>query len=262
MELFSVEYILASFLIFVRVSSMVMTAPFFNSAAFPGQIKIFFALVTSVLLYPVIPAHNVLLPSDSGIVFLLTAILVEVLVGVILGLTGHLILAGLEMAGRLISLKIVLAFADMVDTMTQDQSTIVSNLFTLLAVFVFLSMEGDKIYLSALAQSFEVIPVHQAEVHMAGPYLLEVATYLFVIGVQIASPFLVVLFLLDLSLAIFARIMPQANIMFIALPLKLGIGFVLLLLIVPYLPVAFEGIFQRLFDFLEQVMELIAPAPA
>lgn len=259
MELFSVDYILAAFLIFVRVSSMIMTAPFFSSAAFPAQVKIFFAIITSILLYPVIPAQNVFIDTSSGALFIATVIILEVLVGVALGLVGQLIFAGLEMAGRLISLKIALGFASVVDTMTQQKSSVVSNLFSMLAVLVFLGIDGDKIYINALAQSFNVIPIQQANIHLAGPYMLEIATYLFIIGVQITSPFIIVLFLLDLSLAIFARIMPQANIMFIALPLKLGVGFILMILIVPYLPVVFEIMFQRLFDFLQHTMELIAP---
>ncbi|REL38668.1 flagellar biosynthetic protein FliR [Rhodohalobacter sp. SW132] len=261
MEILSVDYILASFLIFVRVSSLMLTAPYFSSAAFPAQVKIFFALITSVLLYPVVPAQNVLIDTDSGALFLLTAIIIEILVGAALGLVGQIIFAGLELAGRLISLKIALGFASMVDTMTQQQSTIVSNLFNMLAVLVFLSIDGEKIYLNALVHSFELVPLQQAEIQLAGPFMLELATYLFVIGVQITAPFLIVLFLIDLSLAIFARIMPQANIMFIALPIKIGTGFILLYLVAPYLPVAFEMMFTRMFDFLEEFVGLMMPMP-
>jgi flagellar biosynthetic protein FliR len=259
MELLTAEYILVAFLIFVRVSSMIMTAPYFSSASFPAQVKLFFALITSVLLYPVIPAENVNIPPDANVIFLATTIIIEVLVGVAMGLIGQLIFAGLEMAGRLVSLKIVLGFASVVDSMTQQQSTLISNLFSMLAVLVFLSIDGDKIYINALAKSFEVLPLSQASIHLAGPYMLDVAVYIFMIAVQIASPFLVVLFLLDLSLAIFARIMPQANIMFIALPIKLGVGFVLLLLISPYLPTAFTMILQQLFDSLLKLLEVISP---
>jgi|SRR5690625_412259 len=259
MELFSVEYLLAAFLIFVRVGSMMMTAPYFSTAAFPVQVKLFFSIVTSFLLFPAIPASHVVISPDTDAVFLVTTIVLEVLVGATLGLVGQLIFAGLEMAGRIISLKIVLAFADMVDTMTQQQTTIISNLFTMLAILVFLAIDGDKIYLSALATSFEVIPVNQGQIHLAGPYMLELATLLFIIGIQISSPFLIVMFLLDLSLAIFARIMPQANIMFIALPVKLGIGFIVLLLVIPYLPAVFDLFFHQLFDFLEEVLGIIAP---
>ncbi len=260
MELFSVEYILSAFLIFVRVGAMMMTAPYFSTSSFPVQVKLFFAIVTSVLLFPRIPASLVLIPLDSGVLFLATTIFLEVLVGATLGLVGQIIFAGLEMGGRIISLKIALAFSDLVDTMTQQQTTIISNLFTLLAVLVFLSIDGDKIYLNALAESFLVVPINQAQIHLAGPYMLELATWLFVIGVQISSPFLIVLLLLDISLAIFARIMPQANLMFIALPLKLGIGFLLLMLVIPYLPAVFDLFYNRLFEYLEQMMGIIAPS--
>lgn len=259
MALLSVDYILAAFLIFVRVSSMMMTAPYFSSATFPVQVKIFFALITSILLYPVIPADNVMIPLDAGSVFLGTTIIIEVLVGVAMGLIGQLVFAGLEMAGRLISLQIVLGFASVVDTMTQEQSTAVSNLFSMIAVLVFLSIDGDKVYIMALAKSFEVIPLSQAEVHLIGPYMLDTAVYLFMIAVQISSPFIVVIFIIDLALAIFARIMPQANLMFIALPIKLTVGFFLLLFVAPYLPVAFEIMIQQLFDFLNNAIEIMSP---
>jgi flagellar biosynthetic protein FliR len=104
-----------------------------------------------------------------------------------------------------------------------------------------------------------VVPLEQAQIQLAGPFMIEIATYLFVIGVQITAPFIIVLFLVDLSLAIFARIMPQANIMFIALPIKLGVGFILLYLVAPYLPVAFEMMFTRMFDFIEEFIALIMP---
>lgn len=259
MELLSIEYLLASFLIFVRVSSLIMTAPYFSSASFPARIKLFFALITSMLLFSVIPAENVAVPPDAGAVYLASRIMIEVLTGIAMGLTGQLVFAGLELAGRLISLKIVLGFASVVDTMTQQQSTIVSNMFSMVAVLVFLSIDGDKVYITALAKSFEVIPLSQAGVQLAGPYMLDIAVYMFLIAVQIMSPFFVVMFLLDLALAIFARIMPQANIMFIALPIKLGVGFILLILISPYLPIAFEMMLNRLFDFLMDLMQVIAP---
>ncbi|MEX2462879.1 MAG: flagellar biosynthetic protein FliR [Balneolaceae bacterium] len=259
MALLSVDYILAAFLIFVRVSSLIMTAPYFSSATFPVQIKIFFSLITSILLYPVIPAENVMIPIDSGMVFIGTTIIIEVLVGVAMGMIGQLVFAGLEMAGRLISLKIVLGFASVVDTMTQQQSTAVSNLFSMIAVLVFLSIDGDKIYITALARSFEIIPLSQADIHLVGPYMLDTAVYLFMIAVQICSPFIIVIFLLDLALAIFARIMPQANIMFIALPIKLGVGFILLLFVAPYLPTVFEMMILQLFDFLDNTLQIMSP---
>lgn len=255
----SVTYVLAAFLIFVRVSSMIMTAPFFSTAAFPRRVKLFFALITSFILSFIIPAESVLGPLKTGLPFLLTAIILEVLVGVSLGLVGQLVMAGLDMAGRLISLKTTLTFAQVVSSMTQQKTDVVGNIFTMLAILVFLSIDGDKIYLNALVRSFELIPINQAELQQAGPFMLEVASYLFVIAVQLAAPFLVVFFLLDLALAIFARVMPQANILFLALPIKLGLGFFMLSWLLPYLPEAFEIAFQNLFGYIIDVLGVISP---
>lgn len=260
MDSLTIDMILSAFLIFVRVAALIMTGPFFNSAAFPRQVKLYFAVVTSVLLFFVIPSESAYVPANANRFFLVTAIFKEVLVGFALGLVGQLVFAGLEMAGMLISLNTGLSFANMLDAVTQKQNSVLSNLFTMIAVLVFLAIDGDKIYISALAKSFQLVPVNEAQIHLAGPYMLDIATYLFVIGVQIASPFIIVLFLLDVSLAIFARIMPQANMMFIALPIKFGVGIALLMLIIPYLPTSFEMMFQHLFDFLAKIMGHIAPA--
>lgn len=215
--------------------------------------------MTSFLLFPAIPAQNVMIAPDAGMVFILVAIVQEILTGVALGLVGQLVFAGLELAGRLISIQVALGFANIVDSMTQQQSAIVSNLFSLLAILFFLAIDGEKMYLMGLTHSFEQIPISTAQLDLASPLFIEIATYLFMTGVQIASPFLMVLFMLNLSFAIFARIMPQANIFFIALPVKIGVGMILLLLVIPYLPVAFDMLFQKLFYFLSQMVDVLSP---
>lgn len=258
MALLSSNFILGLFLIFVRVSSLIMTAPYFNSAAFPRRVKLFMALVITFILSFVIPQESVTEPLQPELPFIITAVVLELLVGVAMGLVGQLIFAGIQMAGRLISLKITLSFAEMVDTMTQQKTDVVGNLFSMLAVLIFLSMDGDKIFINGLAKSFELIPLNQADLKQAGPFMLEVANYLFVIAVQIAAPFLVVLFILDLSLAIFARIMPQANILFIAIPIKLLLGFTLLSWMLPYIPDAFGKMFNRLFEYLVNLLGIIS----
>lgn len=258
MTLLSSSYILALFLMFVRVSSLIMTAPYFNSAAFPRRVKLFFALIVTFILSFVISGQSVMEAVKPSLPFIVTAIVMELLVGAAMGLVGQLIFAGIEMAGRLISLKITLSFAQIVNTMNQQKTDVIGNLFSMLAILIFLSLDGDKIFIKGLVKSFELIPPNQIVLKQAGPFMLEVAKYLFVIAVQIAAPFLVVLFILDLSLAIFARVMPQANIMFIAIPIKLLLGFTLLRLLFPYMPDAFGKIFDRLFQYLVHLMGVIS----
>lgn len=253
----TVEYLITSFLIFVRITALVGTAPFFGNQLVPVRIKAFFALALTIIMAPVMYAASPVVAASASNLQVVVLILKEILVGAAMGLTGQIIFAGIRMGGELMSVNIGLSFASVVDPVNQAQGSIVSQLFGLLAILVFLSIGGDTYYIQALARSFEIVPVGEASMALAAPVFIKMAMYLFVVGVQMAAPFIVVLFLLDLSFAIFARIMPQANIFFIALPLKLGIGIILMLLILPYTPMAFDHFFQKMWDFLWSVLQAI-----
>lgn len=258
-ELLTIDLILSGFLIFVRVSGVVMTAPFFNNSSFPMQVRLYFAMVVSILLFYVIPGESAFISASDGVIAIFVAIIAEALVGMAMGIVGQLVFAGFEMAGTLISYNTGLSFAVMMDSSTNKQNSIVANIMGMIAIIIFLSIDGDKIYLTAIAKSYQIVPAVDHNVHLAGTYMLEVATYLFVLGVQLTAPFMMAIFLLDVSLAIFGRIMPQANLMFIALPVKMGVGVSVFILILPYLPTAFDVIFQNLFFFLEGVLGNIVP---
>jgi len=258
-SIFSIEYILSSFLIFVRVAAMIGTAPFFNGAAFPNRVKLFFAFALTIMMYPSVSADEMNLTAGDSSLQVLVAILKEILVGVSMGLTGQIIFAGIQMGGQLMSVNIGLSFASVVDPVNEGQNQLVSQFFSFLAILIFLGIGGEAIYIRALEQSFQIVPVGNAQMAAAAIPFFDMIKYLFIIGVQISSPFIIVLFLLDLSFAIFARIMPQANIFFIALPLKVGVGVILLLLVLPYTPVALEHFFNQMWQYLGELLQAISP---
>lgn len=257
MYIFTPEFILSSFLIFVRMSGLLMTAPFLGSAFFPTRIKLFFAIAVTIVIAPVVPLEGAAIAKDIKVLALVLAIVQETLIGVAMGLVGLIIFGGVQMAGQFVSIQTGLGFANIVDPQSQEQNAVISQIFTLLGVILFLAIGGEATYLRAAVHSFEAIPIGTASYAGAAPTLITMATQVFIIGVQLSAPFLVVLFLLDLSFAIFARIMPQANIFFIALPLKIFGGLIMLLLIVPKLGIAFNQYFQILFDFLLDLMKVL-----
>ncbi|HYW36172.1 MAG TPA: flagellar biosynthetic protein FliR [Balneolaceae bacterium] len=257
MPVFSVSFILSVFLIFVRVAALIGTAPYFSNGAFPMRVKAFLAIALSIALFPTIPAQSVHLPYNTHVLQVLVLILKELLVGAAMGLTGQIIFGGIEMAGALMSLNVGLSFVNVVDPVRKGQKPIIGQLFGLLAIFVFLGIGGDTYYIRALAKSFSIVPVGSANIAASVPVFIKMATYLFIVGVQMAAPFIIVLFLLDVCLAIFARVMPQANIFFIALPLKLGVGIILLLLILPYTPAAFRHFFHQLWNYLSAILHAL-----
>lgn len=259
MNILSVDFILTAFLIFVRVSSLLMTAPFFSGAMIPVRIKLFFSIALTVMLYPIIPLQGAVIATDAHVIQIFVAVLKEVMVGVAMGLVGQIIVSGIQFGGQIISFTTSLGFANIVDPVNRHQSALISQFMLLLGLLFFLAIDGDKMYIKALTQSFEIVPVGTVHAAHAAPVFVDMSVYLFKIGVQLASPFIVVLFLLDLSFAIFARIMPQANIFFIALPVKVGVGILLMLLVIPYLPTTFQQIYDHLWKYLSTLLYAVAP---
>ncbi|MEX0773141.1 MAG: flagellar biosynthetic protein FliR [Balneolales bacterium] len=256
MEL-TVDLILTSFLIFVRVGALIATAPYFSNESTPIQVKVFFSLILAVMLFPVIPVQEMVLPIDAGMFEIVVSVVKEMLVGIAMGVTGQVLFSSLQISGELISLNVGLTFANIVDPISSMQQSIISQLFLLLGTFIFISSGGDEYYIRALAESFEIVPIGTVDATAAAPLFIEMATRLFLLGVQISAPFMVVLFLMDLSFAIFGRIMPRANIFFIALPLKVGVGFLLLLVVIPFAPLAFEMVFFEIWEFLERMLHAL-----
>lgn len=259
MAIFDPAIIYAAFLIFVRISSVIMTAPFLGSAFFPSRVKMFFALAVTVVVLPTVPVAEMQVSANPKNLEVLLGITQEILIGVLMGLIGIIIFGGVQLAGQFVSIQTGLGFANIVDPQSQVQNPAISQVLTLLGIILFLAIHGDHVYLRAMVQTFHVIPIGTAQLSLVAPELIRIASQIFVIGVQLSAPFIVVLFLLDLAFAIFARIMPQANIFFIALPLKVFGGLVMLLLIVPKLEIAFNHYFRLLFDYLESVLSIIAP---
>lgn len=251
------ELLLSLFLVFVRVTSLMLTAPYFSGSMMPTRVKILLGLAISVIMFPSVPADTAVIPVDAEALELLLAIIKEVAVGVVMGLVGKIIFAGIQFGGQMISLSSSLSFANLVDPVSRSSQPLVAQFLTMVGLLFFLMVGGDRLYIRAMAFSFEVVPVGDVAIAATAPELLHMAAELFWIGIQLAAPFVMVLFLLDLCFAIFARIVPQANIFFIALPVKVGIAFLLLLWSVPYWPPFFDQVFSQIWDGVDLILRVM-----
>jgi flagellar biosynthetic protein FliR len=252
------QTVVAFFLIFVRVSTILLFAPFFSSQVFYNQIKVFFAILVTFVVLPNVPVNMDYIPENAGFVELLILTFKEMLIGFSMGLIGQTILGGIQLGGQFISIQVGLSFANVVDPTTQLQNPIFSQILTLFAILIFLAIGGDIIYIKALNQSFEAIPLGQVAINGGVETIIDAVGHLFVIGLQMSSPFIVSLLLLDVAFAIFAKMMPQANIFFIAMPLKVGAGIIMLWLVVPRLAVAFTQYFNDMWGTLEKMIAALS----
>ena len=231
-------------LVLARVLAMIQVAPLLSSAAIPQAGKIGLAMFIAMVALPGVVAAGYPLPA-SGLQYGLLLI-GEALLGALLGFLVLLAFTALRLAGQFISLPIGFGVAELLDPVSGRQSPMLGQLFSLLALLVFLSVGGlHRLLLVGVAGSFRtlratdlVISLEPGALRDAGVLLQSVAgslTRLFSTALTIALPIFGALLLVSVSLALLARAAPQMNLLLLGLPISLGAGLVILLLALPLL---------------------------
>jgi flagellar biosynthetic protein FliR len=230
----------AYFCPFVRILAFVLSAPIFGNPSVPLRLRIGLAAVLSFIIAPVVAVPEIDALSLPGVAILAQ----QVLIGVTLGLTLRMIFVAAEAAGEFVGLQMGLGYATFFDPERADQVPVLGQFIGLLAMLVFLALDGHLQVVQVLARSFATIPVGGA-LHAGG--LLTLAYWgseIFTAGVMIAMPLLAALLIANLALGVLTRAAPQLNLFAVGFPVTLALGLVTLALSLPFV----TPVLQQLFD--------------
>lgn len=225
-----------------RILAVIAAAPLWSSAGIPRRVRLLLGLAIAIGLIPMLPPMPAVSPaSGTGV-----AILVEqMLIGIGMGFAMRIVYSAVIMAGEFIGLQMGLGFATFYDPLNSAQTAVISEFLNLLALLVFLSIDGHLIYVATLAQSFSAIPVAVTPIG-AGSWhnLAELGGKMFSAGLLLALPVIVALLITNLALAVLTRAAPQLNIFSLGFPLTLTGGFIALALALNYLSIPLQSIFE------------------
>jgi flagellar biosynthesis protein FliR len=227
----SLPHLMATFLVFCRVTGLFLVAPFFNHPSIPIQLKLWFALSTGVIFYLTLPASGAAGFSDwmpNDVPHLLPYVLKEMGLGLIMGLVMKFVMDALHLAGETLSTQMGLSIANALDPASGMSSPVIGNMLSQYALILFMAMGIHHWVLLSLHQSFELIPV-QAMPHMSGLGVLTermmiVSAGMFSTGIMLAAPLQAILLMVEVSLGYISKLMPQMNVFMVAAPLKIIIG--------------------------------------
>jgi len=211
-----------------------MTAPIFSHRGIPSLAKIGFAGLLSLLLLPAIPADQypafTNLPDDAPPFILMIA--QELLIGVLIGFVSNLVnlvFVAVDMAARMMSLQIGFQAANLFDPLSNAPTSALEQFYTLLALTLFLTIDGHHGLMIALARTFEIAPLGNFILTgLTVQRLLLFTNETFITAMRLALPIVGVLLLTDLGLGLIARAVPQVQVFFLGLPLKMGLGLLIL----------------------------------
>jgi flagellar biosynthetic protein FliR len=231
-------------LVLTRISGVFFLAPIFGSSNIPTQVKIGLSLMTSLVVLPFI-AGNV--SPNMHIVDFALLLAKELTVGAIIGFTATLVFMGILLAGQIIDIQMGFGMVNVVDPLSNISVSIMGQFKNLLAMLVFLAINGHHFLFTALTKSFEIVPLTTFELT---PSITEnfigMVVNMFVIGLKIGGPAIGVLLITDFALGIIARTVPQMNVFIVGMPLKITIGFITIISMLSLLLIYFSQIMGQM----------------
>ena len=225
----STAQLLILFLVFVRILAVMATAPIFSSQSVPVIAKIGLAALLAVLVSPTELGRSAPPPLPTELGTFLLAIGQEILFGVLIGFVSNLIFVMVTLASTMMSFQTGLQAAQLFDPLSNVTSTVLEQFYSLIAITLFLVVNGHHWLISGLARTFRVAPVGTFVLsQLTVDRLMTLTTEIFSIAMRIALPVAGALLLTDLGLGLMARAVPQIQVFFLGLPLKIGLGFLLI----------------------------------
>lgn len=243
---FLVAHAYGGVVIFARVGTAMMFMPGVSASYVSTRIRLLIALGVTAVMYPAV-YHFLPAPPDS-VWRLVLILLAEGFYGAYMGLLAQIALAALHFAGTAIGRDSGLMNAMVFDPVTDQQGALVIGLLSNIAVVLIFIMDLHHTMFEAIYQSYQVFtpgsnPDGGAHLTMAVDILARSA-YL---ALKLASPFLVFAIVFQTTMGLLARLSPQMNIFFIALPLQILFGLALLWVSMPAIMMWFLSFYEDVF---------------
>ncbi|USK35713.1 flagellar type III secretion system protein FliR [Bacillus sp. F19] len=246
-------------LIFARMSAFFVTLPLFSYRTIPSSHKIGFSFFLSLIVFTAVNPE----PMELNGAFILLAVK-EVMIGLFIGFSAYLMMAAVQIAGSLIDFQMGFAIANIIDPQTGAQSPLIGQFLNILVLLFILSVNAHHLLLDGVFYSFQYIPLENAAFPFGGGNIANLITKsfsaMFLIAFQMSFPVVASLFLVDLALGIVARTVPQLNIFVVGLPLKIGVSFIMLILVMGTMFILIQHVFETMLYTMRGLMEIIGGA--
>ncbi|MCL2082104.1 MAG: flagellar biosynthetic protein FliR [Oscillospiraceae bacterium] len=251
-------WIIHFMLIVVRVSALLLITPLLNRQNVPSMVKIGLSVLTAFVLINFSPPAFPYPYTEPWP--LLGAAVREMIVGLSFGFVTALFLNIVYTAGQIIDMQVGLSLAQVFDISIGAQAAVTAGILNIIMVVTFIFADGISRVFAVLGRTLEIIPVGTAAIGPELPMLmLDLFIRCFVIAVQITLPVMASAMLLEVALGVIVRTAPQMNIFVIGIPLKVAIGLLIFLFMVPVFVSATGGIFDQMFDAMDNLLGEMMP---
>ena len=239
-----------------RSSGLMISAPVLSSRNIPGVLRIAITLSLALLVFMIFPKKNEIIFLEG--IPLLIVLISEIMIGLLMGYVAQLLFHAIQLAGQSIDMQMGFGIVNVMDPQSGLQVPLIGTFKQLLAILVFLIINGHHWLLQALLLSYDVVPINTMSFNIQlVDGLIALTSKMFIIALQIAAPMVGVLFITDFIMGIISRTVPQMNVFLVGMPAKILIGFFVLIIVIPLYIYLLTALFERGFKDLLQILKVL-----
>ena len=229
-----IEKLLGFVMVLTRISAFFLVIPVFGWKSIPIRIKVAMTVLLTIFFSMIIPiSFNAGQISSTEAVLLMAN---EATYGLALGLIVTFVFAAVKFSGRIIERQMGLAMAQILDPLTGERAQPLSSLLEMIFIMLFLSANGHHLFLLIISRSYDSFPAGNIPtIPVLTEGIIQAGSTMLIHGLKLAAPILAAFLLLMVVLAVLARMVPEMNILFISLPLRVGLGLLMVAIFMPFI---------------------------
>jgi len=231
---FSADSFWAFLQVFTRVSALFVTAPVFGSREIPTQVKAGLSAIISLVLLPLVKT-TLGTAAPTTVYSMAVVLLGQALIGLMIGLVVSLIFVAVRVGGDIIDYQMGFTQAATFNPQFNETVSPIANFQYRYALVLYLIANGHWLLLASLEHSFVKLPVAQISISGLTGTFTDLTFQMLVAGVQIAAPAGAVLLVTDIAFAFLNRAMPQMQVFYVGMPVKIMVGLTIVVAVLPLL---------------------------
>jgi len=237
-------------LIFARMTALFVLFPVFGSSNVPVHYRVGLSFFFVLLLFPILKP-NFVDPQIENIFGLFFLMFREAGIGAVIGFLTKFLFTAVGVAGELIDMQMGFMMVQMPDPMVEGNMTSATGYFyVVIFLIAFLMLNGHYFLLLAIHKCFAIMPPGAAVVDAAiiVPTVLYFVRNTMEIAIRLSAPIMMVMIVTTFALGIIAKTMPQMNVFIVGMPLKIGVGLLLITVTLPTMLNFFAGMVRRMYQ--------------
>lgn len=228
----------------VRPGMLIIGTPFLGGVYAPVTLRIGLTVLLAILLAPFVQP-----PAALSVTGLAVVVAREMAIGLALALAIRVLVVAAEFAGQFMGYQIGLSLGSLIDPQTGVRNSTLALLYANVAIVVCLATNAHHMLLRALADSYAALPIGFGGVDASlAASVSRLLGLVFVLGVRIAAPVVIVMLLVEIALALLARVAPSLNVMTAGAPVRVAVGLLIVAATVSVVPLIVTRSLPAVFD--------------